>query len=674
MREAYARKTACVYPSARAHPAASLHVPAAPHPAAYAPPARAHRPRSAHVAALPPRVAPAPPPAPRPPRASARLPALRLLTGAALVLLATTTCAQRAVELPFTDAAGDRLRVRAERRPREQAAAARAGRVAATALSPRHAVRSTARLVLARPVPVYAGEAVTVAVRSDLAEFTVDLFSAADTVALSRTVALGGSGTIYHQIVLDTSFELWGLQLHAPAAAAEGHLELAGVAVAAPAGALLVRDAELIAGSGFTPRGGARFDGTALRPVDLELAAWLFPASAAAAGSAAQDGARRPAWPWLLALGLHNPGAPGGELRIHLEGDGMRRSFVVIRQAGRQLVYLHGGEIGFQPRRVLLEHAAAGAAAAAAAGAPATGLFSAAVLALPPGGAGEPPAAVPADLGTILRLDRTHWRRDDFELYEWSGVPGGAEAPVLVFDTADYATQARLFRRLAFFVEKRGFRGQLLGDDELAGRRGYNAHDYAAPDLARFFSLAQEQGLALNDAELLLRSVAVTHGILQPDPGGGWRAGTGAILSISQASYAQLRDLLLRHEALHGLYFTHAPFREAVWAAWQQLTEDEQRFWILLLAAVNYDVDYPDLVVNEFQSYLLQQDANRVANFLAVWNGRLRARHPEHADAIAAVTGATGRWRELHRRLAAALAEAAGIHSDALILLRAADG
>ena len=614
------------------------------------------------------RVAPVPPPAPvpRPPRACARLPAVRLLAGAALVLLATTTCAQRAVDLPFTDAAGEQVRVRAERRPREQAGAARAGLLAATALSPRHAVRSTARLVLAKPVPVYAAEAVTVAVRSDLAEFTVDLFSGADTVALSRTVALGGSGTIHHQIVLDTSFELWGLQLHAPAAAAEGHLELAGVAVAAPAGALLVRDAELIAGSGFTPRGGARFDGTALRPVDLELAAWLFPASAAAA---AQDGAGRPAWPWLLALGLHNPGAAGGELRIHLEGDGMRRSFVVIRQAGRQLVYLHGGEIGFQPRRVLLEHAAAGAA-----GAPATGLFSAAVLALPPGGAGEPPAAVPADLGTILRLDRTHWRRDDFELYEWSGVPGGAEAPVLVFDTADYATQARLFRRLAFFVEKRGFRGQLLGDDELAGRRGYNAHDYAAPDLARFFSLAQEQGVALNDAELLLRSVAVTHGILQPDPGGGWRAGTGAILSISQASYAQLRDLLLRHEALHGLYFTHAPFREAVWAAWQQLTEDEQRFWILLLAAVNYDVDYPDLVVNEFQSYLLQQDANRVANFLAVWNGRLRARHPEHADAIAAVTGATGRWRELHRRLAAALAEAAGIHSDALILLRAADG
>ena len=621
-------------------------------------------------------------------RARARAARLPAAATAALLLLAAS-CVQGAGEVTFTGAGGEPQRLRAERRPREQAAAARAGEVAATALSPGHGIHGTARLVLRRPVPVYAGEAVTVVVRSDLAEFTVDLLSGAGTVALSRTVVLGG-GTTHHQLVLDTSFELSGMQLRAPPAATGGGLELMAAAVTARSGDLLVRDAELIAGSGFTPRAAARFDGAALRPVDLELAEWLFSAppapaapansagsadssdsadSAGAAAAQARDRVRRPALPWLLALGLHNPGAPGGELRVHLEGegDGARRSFLVTRQPGRQTVYLHGGEIGFQPRRVRLEPVAAANSTAAA-----TGLFSAAVQALPAGGAGEPPVAVPADLGTILRLDRTHWRRTDFELYRWSGVPAGAAAPVLVFDTADYATQARLFRRLAFFVEKSGFRGRLLDDDELAGLRGYNAHDYAAPDLARFFTQAQDEGVALNEAERLLRDVAVTHGIVQPDPGGGWRAGRGAVLSISQASYGQLRDLLLRHEALHGLYFTHAAFREAVWAAWQEMTADEQRFWKLLLASINYDVDYPDLVVNEFQSYLLQQDATRLAGFLARWNGRLRARHPEHARAIAAVTGATGRWRELHRRLAAALADTSGVHSDALILLRAA--
>ena len=598
--------------------------------------------------------------------------AARLLAAAVLVLLAATACGPGGAQGAFTDAGGEVHHLRAERRPREEAAAARAAAVGAAALSPRHAVGSTARLMLRKPVPVYAGEAITVAARSDLDEFTVDLLSGGGTVSFSRTVTLGGSGTIHHQLVLDTSFELRGLQLHAPPAAADGRLELAGAAMTPPTGDLLVRDGELLAGSGFVARGGARFDGTALRPVDLDVAPSLFStAAASAAGTAsAGDGGRRPALPWLLALGLHNPGVPGGEVRIILEGAGGQRGFLVTRQPGRQLVYLHGGEIGFQPRRVRLDPAVAGSAAPAG-GASAPGLLSAAVQPLPPGGRDETPVAVPADLGTILRLDRTHWRRDDFELYQWSGVPA-ATAPLLIFDTVDYATQSRLFRRLAFFVEKRGFRGRLLGDEDLAGRRGYNAHDYAAPDLARFFSLAQEQGVALNAAEHLLRDVAVSHGIVQPDPAGGWRAGAGAVLSISQASYAGLRDLLLRHEALHGLYFTHGAYRETVWAAWQQLSAAEQRFWTLLLASVNYDVEYPDLVVNEFQSYLLQQDAHRLAGFLARWNGRLRSRHPEHADSFAAVTGATGRWRELHRRLATALADTTGVHSDNLILVRAA--
>ena len=128
----------------------------------------------------------------------------------------------------------------------------------------------------------------------------------------------------------------------------------------------------------------------------------------------------RPALPWSLALGLHNPGAAAGELRVYLEGDGVQRSFLVLRQPGRQMVYLHGGEIGFPPHRVRLEGAGAGAAA--------TGLYAAAVEPLPPGGPAEPPAAIPADLGTILRLDRSHWRRGDFELYEWAGRAGGRGA------------------------------------------------------------------------------------------------------------------------------------------------------------------------------------------------------------------------------------------------------
>ena len=367
---------------------------------------------------------------------------------------------------------------------------------------------------------------------------------------------------------------------------------------------------------------------------------------------------------WLLALELHN--GSGGAQRIDLHGDGVRSSFLLTTHAGRQLVHLHGGEIGFLPRRLAVAAGTAGGAQA--------GLVSAAVQFAPAAPAAAEMVALPADPGTILRLRQEFWRRPEFELYAWNGVPGATAAPILVFDTADYAIQSRMFRRLAFFVEKRGFRGRLLSDRELGGRRGYNAHDYAAADLARFFSLAQESGLTLTAEELSLRAVAQTHGIIAPNPDGGWRAGAGAILSISRSSGTALRRLLLRHELMHGIYFTEPEYRAAVWALWQELTADEQMFWRLLLAAINYDVDYPDLVVNEFQGYLLQQDADRVAGFLNLWGGRLRARHEQHADTIAAVTGASGRWRELHRRLADALVATTGVRGDLLIRLSAVDG
>ena len=89
---------------------------------------------------------------------------------------------------------------------------------------------------------------------------------------------------------------------------------------------------------------------------------------------------------------------------------------------------------------------------------------------------------------------------------------------MLIFDTASYAVQARFFRRLAFYVEKQGYRGRLLTDAELGSRRGYNAHDYiglqpestlpvgggevslrGAPDVERTFSGAQTVVLCIRE-------------------------------------------------------------------------------------------------------------------------------------------------------------------------------
>ena len=560
-------------------------------------------------------------------------------------------------ELPFTTAGGEAVALRAERRPPAQAAAAREAGVAASGIAPQHGILATARFKLAAPVLLRPGEAVALEVSSELEGFTVELYDAAASVAHSEQVRVGGSGELRYQLAIDRPLELWGLQLRALPSASGGQLELRAAAVTQRGGALVVRSGTLLAGSGFVPRAGARFDGATLWPVDLELAPWQFP------DGAAREGGRELLW--LLVVGLHNAAAADyRELRLVLEAGDVRRTVLVTLRSGRQLLHLHGGEIGFRPRRVVLQQVDPGA--------PYTGLVTAAVEHLPPAPAPAELVALPADFSTPLRLGPAQWRRPEFELYAWNGVRVQQGAPVLVFDTADYATQARFFRRLAFYVEKRGYRGRLLSDGELQGLRGYNAHDYAAPDLARFFSAAQAAGLALTDEELLLRTVAVTHGIIEPDPAGGWRAGAGAILSIAQSSGRELRRLLLRHEALHGLYFTHTAYQEAARELWQELDAGERLYWHLLLDAVGYDIEYEWLVVNEFQAYLLQQDVARVANLITLWAGRLRSRHPHHERAINAVAADGERWRALQRRMAAALAATTGVRSGTLTLLRAA--
>ena len=58
---------------------------------------------------------------------------------------------------------------------------------------------------------------------------------------------------------------------------------------------------------------------------------------------------------------------------------------------------------------------------------------------------------------------------------------------------ASYEIQDAFFKRLAFFVEKAGHAGRIESLSALGGLHGYNAHDYRAEDLARFFDTARRR-------------------------------------------------------------------------------------------------------------------------------------------------------------------------------------
>jgi hypothetical protein len=213
------------------------------------------------------------------------------------------------------------------------------------------------------------------------------------------------------------------------------------------------------------------------------------------------------------------------------------------------------------------------------------------------------PEAIPVDLGTLLRYQPELWRNQSYELFSWTLYP-----EVLVLDSRSYEAQSRFFKRLAFFVEKEGYRGALLTDAELAGRHGYNAHNYNGEGLAAFYNAADETGLDLTDEEERLREIVEYHGIIRWTHA-GYEPGPGGVLAVSRESLAfpTLRELLVSHEAYHGVYYAEPDFVGAVDRLWEALHPDQQRFWRLLLSGFRYDVSDQYLLRNEYHAYLLQQ-------------------------------------------------------------------
>jgi hypothetical protein len=228
-----------------------------------------------------------------------------------------------------------------------------------------------------------------------------------------------------------------------------------------------------------------------------------------------------------------------------------------------------------------------------------------------------------ADFGRILRSPPAD-PRADYDLYRWDLLPS-----VLVFDFRDYEVQNRYLRRLAFFVEKIGYKGRLASDAELAGLHAWNAHDYRAEDLAAFFETARAAAFPLLPEEGALRDLLLSRGILV-DKDGKYGAGTGAIISISRESEGYLRTMFLTHESTHAIYFVDADYRAFVQGLWAAMPRDEKWFWLVYFGWKTYDVDDSYLMANEYQAYLLQQVPGLVTDYFTKSKpAELLEKHPE---------------------------------------------
>jgi hypothetical protein len=222
-----------------------------------------------------------------------------------------------------------------------------------------------------------------------------------------------------------------------------------------------------------------------------------------------------------------------------------------------------------------------------------------------------PPFPVPikTDPGLIIEWPREMWRNSRYEVFRWENFPS-----LLIFDTADYAAQDRLLKRLAFFTEKAGFRGRLAADEEIAELHGWNAHDYRAEDLARFFDLARKTNFPLLPEERELEGILLKEGIIRLGSG-GINAGEGGIISISRESAAYLRNLFLVHESFHGLFFIDEDFRAFSRRRWEQLAPQAKRFIVSYFDYQHYDIKDEYLMINEFMAHILQQPVSQAGRY-----------------------------------------------------------
>jgi len=250
------------------------------------------------------------------------------------------------------------------------------------------------------------------------------------------------------------------------------------------------------------------------------------------------------------------------------------------------------------------------------------------------------PKPLTADPGLVISWPRENWRNTDYEVFRWERFRN-----LLIFDFADYAAQDRMLKRIAFFVEKVGFRGRLARDEEIASLHGWNAHDYRAEDLARFFDLARNSGFPLLAEEKELEKILLNEGIIREESG-SIVEGSGAIISISRESADYLRYQFMAHEGFHGLFFIDEDFREFSRRRWEQLSPAAKRFITSFFEYQQYDTKDEYLLVNEFMAHILQQTVSGAANYFGQ-NLPARLENTWRASALPQKDEDSGTWPTL---------------------------
>ncbi len=285
--------------------------------------------------------------------------------------------------------------------------------------------------------------------------------------------------------------------------------------------------------------------------------------------------------------------------------------------------------------------------------------------------------AIPADPGTVLNYNPLFWRHREFEIFSWNLFP-----KMLIMDTANYHVQSEFFKRLAFFIEKKGYVGKIVKEELLKNKHGYNAHDYRAEDLARFYNTAYKEKVILNPYERLLKKILLYNGVLKGNIDGCVYPITGGgIISFSRSSGPYLRRLLLTHESYHGVFFSVPSYREACFSFWETLSPIDREFWKLFLSWKGYNIEKDRyLLVNEFQAYMFQQKEKDVTGYFRrhiipmMFNSYMRSDNAKKLTELKKLVDFIGKkpdyFKKLYLRLECELFKFTGMRGGSVFILK----
>ena len=508
-----------------------------------------------------------------------------------------------------------------------------------------HGIYETVFFVLHSPVQLTISQSLAVEISNDLNGFIIELYNELGELVKEEKVNIGGSGKINYSITIQDPFLLKAFRLRC-SECDSGRLSVFSARVIEQRHTLYVNNLKLVSNNNWKFQSPTEFNGTGVWPVELKISGLIYE--------------KLTNQNWLLALRVKNSESENLQrMTILLSNSTQEILFTNDLKPGVQYIHLHYSNIGFYPTNIKLDMLSGQG----------TLLQAIAIERMPNAEPITDIIGIAADLRQILDVSTYQWRQSEFEIFLWNAPRVVQIQPILILDAKNVQILELFFRRLAFFVEKSGYRGELLTNKQLMGLRGYNAHDYSSKDLARFYNLAQQLEIELNSHEDLLRRILVNHGLITLDVSGDWSSGGGAILGFSRSSTSSLRQLLLFHEVLHGLYFTHEKYQQSVSEVWNELPKESQIFWIRLLTLIGYDTNYQSLIENEFQAYILQQNMNQLSGFLSLWAGRLGANFPTEKQLFIKVANQKEFWVDIHQQLNFHLESLTGNNSEELILL-----